>query len=161
MSLMSRGNNAPWAPLSWWIRALYIILLLPTPHNVFMCKVSYITIVVYLFIQTKRIWNLNSLWIDGNLEPKLSNNRFDFLIFSSHISSIIGGKPDIDKHTRFGGFYTRSVHVLPILSVPVCCNPYHGIVLQMHTHTMIEHGYEFCYTSRRQTIDCRSINGRT
>ena len=23
MSLMSRGNNAPWAPLSWWIRALY------------------------------------------------------------------------------------------------------------------------------------------
>ena len=23
MSLMSRGNNAPWALLSWWIRALY------------------------------------------------------------------------------------------------------------------------------------------
>ena len=23
MSLKSRGNNAPWAPLSWWIRALY------------------------------------------------------------------------------------------------------------------------------------------
>ena len=27
MSLMSRGNNAPSAPLSWWIRALLLLLL--------------------------------------------------------------------------------------------------------------------------------------
>ena len=62
MSIMSRGNNAPWAPLSWWIRALYKSIY----------YYYYYTITRYSYID--KMTHLLMLIQDNNIRPSVFYN---------------------------------------------------------------------------------------